>query len=930
MNGGLLERETALLQLERGVGEARRRRGLTVVVWGSGGVGKSTLLRLAAAMSGAEGLRVLTARGGELEAEFPFGVVRQLFDRVHPSAPDPGGNSSPTQRIFGPAAAGDDSLVNHTALRALFSMVVRLAEEQPLAVFVDDAHWADPASLRFIDYLTRRLEELPVLVVLGARDTAPAFEEQMQALRSIDQAQWIRLEELSISGTEQLLTERLESKPASAFVDEVYELTGGNPFLIWELAEEVSHLALEPTAASVTRLRTLAPASVSGPLGARLHRLGESCSRVVEAAAVLGEAPVRLVATLAGLTVDEAGVAADRLAEAGVFSRSAHPAFRHPLLRTAVLESLPHTHRSRLHREAAVLLREEGAEPARVAAQLLHVEPVRDQAVVRVLRAAAIDSMRRGSPDSAVAFLRRALEEMDREDPERPVVMLELGSALSPLDPMAGADVLAEAASSATDIVVRARAALGAGNALCTAGRVVEGLQLVESHLRTLPYGGEADLRDLARLSAVLQWTVGTSSSEALQASARYWEWADSIADEAPVVAAGRAYVECVTVGNLERARNLAKTAADEEGLVRRLQPGDFVAMGAIAALIATDELGVARSLGHRLREEAVRSGEPTVMANCRMWSSWADVAYGDLVSAEADAETALTIARATGQYVGVPIATLAAVLVERGEAARAAALFDDADIDLTGLVHRQDTTTLIARAGVWLSIGRFAEAAADLERLEVEARERGDRNPLLGWRALRAMSLAATGRGQEAREMAAENVATARHWGAPRSVASALRVAARLEPDSRVRLDLLREAGSIVEASQSQLERSKVEVALGSELRRQGQRIEAREWLRPGYERADRCGAVALAEFALAEMVAAGARPRRRYSEGPESLTPSERRVAEMVAAGMTNREIAEALYISLKTVSFHLSSCYRKLGVSTREKLATVIDLA
>jgi DNA-binding NarL/FixJ family response regulator len=179
-----------------------------------------------------------------------------------------------------------------------------------------------------------------------------------------------------------------------------------------------------------------------------------------------------------------------------------------------------------------------------------------------------------------------------------------------------------------------------------------------------------------------------------------------------------------------------------------------------------------------------------------------------------------------------------------------------------------------------------------------------------------------------EARQLAEENLANARRSGIPRGIGVALRTLARLEDATRI--ELLRAAVTTLEEAPAQLDMAKALADLGSALRRQGHRVEAREPLREALDIATRCGAVPLVERVQAEAVAAGARPRRPRLRGVDALTPSELRVARLAAEGQSNREIAQALFITWKTVADHLSSTYSKLNINSRQQLATALDLS
>jgi DNA-binding CsgD family transcriptional regulator len=198
-----------------------------------------------------------------------------------------------------------------------------------------------------------------------------------------------------------------------------------------------------------------------------------------------------------------------------------------------------------------------------------------------------------------------------------------------------------------------------------------------------------------------------------------------------------------------------------------------------------------------------------------------------------------------------------------------------------------------------------------------------------MAWRSQAALALLQLGEHDEARRLVGEELELARTWGAPRALGAALRVAGLVE-GGRQGLALLEEAVEVLAASPAKLEHAKALTELGAALRRANRRSEAREQLRRAVELATICGALPLVQRAETELLATGARPRRVSLRGVESLTPSERRVAEMAAEGPTNREIAQALFVTPKTVEVHLSSVYRKLGISSRSQLPAALEPA
>jgi DNA-binding NarL/FixJ family response regulator len=197
----------------------------------------------------------------------------------------------------------------------------------------------------------------------------------------------------------------------------------------------------------------------------------------------------------------------------------------------------------------------------------------------------------------------------------------------------------------------------------------------------------------------------------------------------------------------------------------------------------------------------------------------------------------------------------------------------------------------------------------------------------LWAWRSEAAVAAAALGDSARARDLATDELALARASGGPRAVGVALR-AAGLVHEGDAGVELLEEAARILATSAATLEQARTLVDLGSALRHHGRRADAREPLREGLDTAVRCGAEVLAERAREELLATGARPRRERLTGPEALTPSELRVARLAAHGQSNPEIAQALFLTRRTVETHLTHTYQKLGISSREGLAAMLD--
>jgi len=197
---------------------------------------------------------------------------------------------------------------------------------------------------------------------------------------------------------------------------------------------------------------------------------------------------------------------------------------------------------------------------------------------------------------------------------------------------------------------------------------------------------------------------------------------------------------------------------------------------------------------------------------------------------------------------------------------------------------------------------------------------------PTIAWRSDAALAYLALGAPAEARALAAEEVTLAEAFKGPRTLGVALR-AAGLTEGGRRGIELLRQAVRVLEGSGARLEHARAMADLGAALRRAGQRAESREVLRVALDLAYSCGAIELTERARTELLAAGGRPRRLVLSGLDSLTPGERRVAQLAAAGLSNREIAQNLFVTTRTVEGHLTHAYQKLAITSREQLPSIL---
>jgi DNA-binding CsgD family transcriptional regulator len=932
---GLLERDAELAEFERLSSRACSGAGGLLAVEGPAGVGKTRLLEAAALVGQTRGMRVLEASGSVLEAELGFGVVRSLFEgglanasaarrrsllsgAASLAAPVlwPGGEGAPAAAPAEPAAV----------LHGLFWLASNLAEREPLMLIVDDAHWADRPSLRFLAYLARRCSGLPLLLVVATRPSEPGTERELvSALRADPSGEVLVPAPLSKAAVGHLLAQRFARAAACEFVVACHTATGGNPFLVGELIAALSSDQLAATADNAGRVVQIGPETVSRAVLARVSRIGEEARALTEAVAVLGDrCELRHGAALAGLERDAAAGAVDALSQIGVLRPTRPLQFVHPLVHAAVYEAIPPARRSLAHRAAASLLAAEGASPDRVALHLLNAEPAGEQWVVDALRAAAAAASAAGTPEQASDYLRRALSEPPAGG-ERAVVLHELGAAeLLARDPTA-TDHLAKALEASDDPEARGRIALLLGRAAVSTGRLAAGRELLGPVIEEL---GEDQPGVLARLEAY-RWAAGVWDPQFTTDLQRELPRLRVVAERGG--SAGRSLLLMLAFRSAFEGRHhdeilaLVERGLDQGRLIESESGEAIEITWAVRALTFIDELDRADHLLDELAVDSRKRGSVMGYATASAWRSAVALRRGEIAAAETDARSAVELATTNGLHFILPhsYSFLGEALLELGELDEAAQLLEDAEL---GPMHgsRPEGRFLHTRARVSLARGDRDAAIAALRGCE--AQEPWFKNPnALTWRSTLALALPASSR-EEALALVDLELKQARKVGLPRAIGAALR-ARGLLCKREEQIALLTQAVTALEICPSQLEQAHALADLGAAQRRAGRRSEARHLLAHALDLAAACGARALASRAREELVIAGARPRRERLSGTEALTASERRVAEMAAAGMTNREIAQALFVTTKAVALHLTHVYEKLDVVGRAQLPSAL---
>jgi DNA-binding CsgD family transcriptional regulator/tetratricopeptide (TPR) repeat protein len=943
----LLERSAALARIETALAEAGTGRGTFVVIEGPAGIGKTALLAAARTAAADNGMRVLRSRGTQLERDFAFGVVRQLFepplseaseferaDLLQAAAGVAAGHlglpGAPPEG--GPHATGVD--LSFAILHGLYWLCANLAALSPLCVIVDDAHWADGGSLRYLTFLLTRLEELNVALVVATRPREAGTDRELLATVTTDpSAEVIRLPPLTRAAVAQLVEARLGELPDPVFVDACLRTTRGTPFLLSQLMEALSEEGIAPTVEAARQVERIGARTVGRSIRLRLRRLPEHAGRLARALAILEQSDLVPAAGLARLDEAEAVDAAEILAREGILEPGLPLTFVHPIVRSGIYSELSGAGRARGHRRAAELLAEQPGANERVAQHLLMSEPAVDAWVFERLVEAACAAGQQGAPEAEAVFLRRALAE-----PPPPAnhygVLLDLGMA----EANAGLDGWAEHLQGALDAAPNAPAAADAAlvlaHALSRAQRFVEAVEVLDRASSSLD-PRHSELALLLEAAAVVPAMNDPTTAPSLALRLQpLRERALSHSTAPPELLAALAFTAVLTNEPGAVGADLATRALESGGDAAEASGGrpwfSFATWFSRAtfSLFFSERYAQVRPLLDTSIAQARATGDSSRLAMSLANRGWLALRRGDLSAAEEDARTALA-----STALPAPLnsrvsnsALLVEALVDQGK-------LDSAQEALAPLEAEAERPTLIAdvlrfaRGRLRVDQGRVAEGLEDfltvgglLTRAQIASPS------YLPWRSEAALAHLALGDREQARRLAEEELELARTFGTPRALGVAKRAAGVVAGGDRGEV-LLREAIEAFERGDARLERARALTDLGALLRRRNRRREARELLRKALDAAHRSGARPLAERAETELRATGARPRRVVLTGLDSLTASERRIAEFASQGLTNREIAQMLFITARTVEGHLTSVFRKLRIDSRDELPAAL---
>jgi DNA-binding CsgD family transcriptional regulator len=791
---------------------------------------------------------------------------------------------------------------------------------------VDDAHWGDDASLRWLAYLVARLDGIDASLIVTLRPDEP--RSQARALLAVRAAAGttVRPALLSEQAVAAIARRTLGSRADGDLCASVHRATGGNPFYVLELLRALKRADHPGGARAIEDAVSLDGLAVQ--LGARLRNLNPHSLRLARAIAILGDGcELRHAAVISQMEMAEAIPLAAELVRLDVLGADRPPRFIHPIVQHAVVQTLSSAEQDAVHRAAAVVLHAERSSPGLIAAHVMRLGVAGDAWVVDRLREGARAALENGAPAVAADLLERALAEPPPIE-VRVEVLREAARALLRVGRALACRRLEEAVA-ISENRVQAELASELAQTYATLFRWADAVQVLERALESL---GKVHRSIAAHLESQLI-AVGLQDARtarrALQVMKRMSRRRLS---GAPAVTLGVAQgMVAILTGQPadEAARPLERALA-----ATGAQVGNWDMQAALWwSLLTAERFSAVEAALELLRERVDRSGSSRGLVAVYSTLGLLKFRLGALPEADAAARVALHVVQEGDFAPGLAFAAtvLADVAVAAGELDEAQALLD---LLPQGSLPAGVNTVLIpaGRGRLRLAQGRAGEALAEFEACTalwqpdiwgMEMRDAG----YVHARSGAAQALLALGDVHRARELAEAELADARRFGGRRALGVALRVAG-LARGEKKGVAALEEAVAVLSESPAVLERARSLVEWGAGLRRAGRRRDARRALLQGLDTAARCGARPLIAYAREELRVAGARPRRDWTSGVEALTPSELRIVRLAHEGRSNRQIAQELYLSIKTVEGHLARAYGKLDITTRSELERVLE--
>jgi DNA-binding CsgD family transcriptional regulator len=906
----LLGRAVECARVDRLLSEAMAGRSGALLVWGDPGIGKTALLEYAADRS--EGMAIVRARGVESETQVPFAglleLLRPLLGELE-RLPEPQAVALRGALGLGPAVDADRFIIGAATL----SVLAAAGERLPLLVLVDDLQWIDPSSAAAIVFSARRLLADAIAMILVAR----GGEEEAVSAWGLPR---LRLEGLDREASEALLARHAGRAVSAELADRLFLATAGNPLALVELANEAPERAVD--------LLGVGLATETGVERAFLRRtdflsLETRRALVVAAAAESGEmATIQRASRLLGIDPG----ALEEAERAGlIVVLDARLEFRHPLVRSAVYHAAAAPERRAVHRAIAETCAGERDLDSR-AYHLAAATFGPDEAVAAALEQAAMRAGARGGHAAAAVALERAARLTPGNDERRAGRLLaSADAAWAAGDTTQAMRLVEDALERCSDRRQRADGLRLKGYVEMQVGPVMSGhATLVEAAAQIEPLDPGKAVEILAEAADAC--TYAAQPETMLVTARRAWELVPSDAGDREKAFASLALGAALIFNGDGRAgarllREAIRLVAYPDGLG---EDPRLLSRAAMAPLWLR-EAGVGSELIEWALESARVKNALGAMPLALQIVAVDSAASDRWAFSKARHHEAIALARDAGHAVRLCglLAGLARIEGRQGRteecrsrAEEAIALADRLGLDFYRL------WAVMGLGDLELGAGRVDEAVRCLEDVERVLRERRIGDPDI-WPAPELVELyLRRGDGQQAERVARDYVARAEEKRQPWSLGRAARCRGLLESAGTYE-QAFAEALRYHELTVDAFELARTRLSYGERLRREKRRADAREQLRAAFDCFDRLGAAPWAERARIELRATGETARRREVSTIDQLTPQELQIATVLADGLTTREAAARLFLSPKTVEYHLRNAYRKLGIRTRREL-------
>ncbi|HEX4685345.1 MAG TPA: AAA family ATPase [Nocardioides sp.] len=907
--------DAALERLDEG-------RGSCLLLEGRAGRGKSTLVEYAVQRARERGAQTLVARARHLTSAAPFEVLRRLLG---PAVEEAGGVEAldGAARFAIPLFTPGADLSQGVDYGCQW-LIAWLAERAPLVLAVDDAHWADGASLRVLLDVQAEIAYQRVTMVIASRPVEnPEVQRLLAAMAAQPDCEVLAPAALSRKAVGELVVERLGRPVADDFVDECVKVSRGNAFYLTELLRPFE-ADVRPDQKAFVRNGTL---SLRRTVSWRLGELGPGAAALAQAAAILGDGcSLQQAAELARLEGAVAVSEAARLEVASIFAHGDPVEFLHPLLRAAVEAELPDVMAGELHARAARILWYTGEDPGSVAQHLVASPGSGDSAVSAYLSEQGRVALDAGSVGVATRLLKRALDEPAPPE-QRDDILLSLGRAEHRALDLEAAGEHLNAAFESGDRGVALQAAADLFDLVDDANLYDDVGRIHEGALALRPFGdseAEVILRACLLINVIMGVDVGIGELPAPLAHVDAGTLPTDRDVDRHLVVWAAVFGRSRHGGSTERLMvELRHALASLPASPDEFTLWDARAALAAAVFLADDDLdesdavlaGLVAPVAARLA--GVRPQLQAELDHRQIMHAISRGSFEDAV-AQIDAAAEFTARHGVIGFEDLRRFARGRIALDQGDYPLAASLLgeratEDPVFPALGALLAGDPGRAIEMLDqLELSI----EPGSSLRQIEVELQPHLLASHVHGVLGDRVTAAAEARRELEIR----------RRYGSAMRLAEALRRAATFLP-AREGVDLLAEATEVARSTPGRPVQARVMTSYGAALRVVGRVSEARDVLARATDLASEMGMDRVLRRAQHELLLSGSRPRRARLTGPTSLTESQRHVAVLAAQGLTNRQIAERLFVTIKTVETHLMAVYRKLGIGSREELAPAL---